>query len=138
MKRPVVSDLIALLLVVLFTYAATSKLLDHGRFTSQLMSSPLVRTQATLVTWTLPATEWVVVVLLCVPATRRAGLLAALGLMLMFTGYVAYVVFLSANIPCSCGGVLQRMGWRTHLVFNAVFFLLAAWAVWINKRQPSH
>src|SRR5690606_12191987 len=28
-------------------------------------------------------------------------------------------------IPCSCGGVLEKMGWTEHLVFNISFIVLA-------------
>ncbi|MDQ2656909.1 MAG: hypothetical protein M3Y60_05770, partial [Bacteroidota bacterium] len=30
-----------------------------------------------------------------------------------------------AELPCSCGGVLNSLGWKAHLVFNIVFTLLS-------------
>lgn len=33
------------------------------------------------------------------------------------------------NIPCSCGGILESLGWREHLYFNLAFIALAVLAL---------
>src|SRR5690606_28267369 len=39
--------------------------------------------------------------------------------------YIAAILNLGVFIPCSCGGVLEKLGWTEHLVFNCVFVALA-------------
>ena len=44
--------------------------------------------------------------------------------MVMFTTYIFIIMHFSEHVPCSCGGVLQRLGWQEHLIFNIVFVML--------------
>jgi hypothetical protein len=62
-------------------------------------------------------------------------LYAAFSLMVMFTTYIICILTLSLYIPCSCGGVLEKLGWKEHLVFNIAFIILAAAAVLISYRK---
>jgi hypothetical protein len=43
----------------------------------------------------------------------------------MFTAYIITILNFSEYIPCSCGGILQNMTWKTHLVFNIGLVLLS-------------
>ena len=56
---------------------------------------------------------------------RLIGLYAAFTLMTMFTVYIIAILQFSYKIPCSCGGILESMGWTEHLIFNIGFVLLA-------------
>jgi hypothetical protein len=38
-----------------------------------------------------------------------------------FTTYIILILNFSSFIPCSCGGILEKLGWTEHLIFN--FFL---------------
>jgi hypothetical protein len=139
MKTPVffkktIVEIICLLYVLLFVYAAVSKLLDFENFQVQLGQSPLLSVFAWWVSRLIPAIELGIVVLLAVPKWRNFGLFASLGLMAMFTSYIFIVLHFSSFVPCSCGGILEKMSWNTHLVFNVVFVLLAILAlVWKNQ-----
>jgi len=127
---------ICFLYVLLFTYAATSKLLDFENFEVQLGQSPLLSAFAWWVSRLIPALELGIVVLLAVPQWRNLGLFASLILMTMFTSYIFIVLHFSSFVPCSCGGILEKMSWNTHLVFNIVFVALAVLAlVW--QRQAA-
>jgi hypothetical protein len=42
---------------------------------------------------------------------------------------------LSPYLPCSCGGILETMNWKEHLVFNLVFVCLAALGFWMESRN---
>jgi hypothetical protein len=46
--------------------------------------------------------------------------------MSMFSAYIIAITQFSDYIPCSCGGILQKMSWNQHLVFNFLFVSLAA------------
>ena len=69
---------------------------------------------------------------------RKHGLYAAFSLMAMFTVYIYIVVHYSSFVPCSCGGILEKMSWDAHLVFNLVFVLLAALALLLQNELTFH
>lgn len=123
--RPWIVDIICLLFVVLFTYAAVSKLLEFEKFRAQLGQSPLLTAFADMVVWTIPAVELAISLLLFVPRFRLVALYASLSLMTLFTAYIVAVLYFSPYVPCSCGGILEKLGWTEHLVFNLVFTALA-------------
>ncbi len=117
-------ETISLLFVLLFVYAAVSKLLDFENFRVQLGQSPLLTAFAHWVAWAVPGLEIGIAIMLCTPRLRLWGLYAAFSLMVMFTAYIIAILQFSEKIPCSCGGVLESMGWTEHLIFNVVFILL--------------
>lgn len=134
--REMVIQTICALLVILFVYAASSKLMDFTKFRVELGKSPLLTAFAGIIAWIIPAIELVIATLLCIPRSRLAGLYASFTLMCLFTLYIGYILRFSPYVPCSCGGVLQNMSWNTHLVFNSCFVVLAALGVLIYKPSP--
>jgi len=71
--------------------------------------------------------------MLAVSRLRQVGLYAAFSLMVMFTAYIVAILQMDAgNIPCSCGGVLEALGWTEHLIFNIGFVLLGAVGIILN------
>ncbi|UFH34909.1 DoxX family protein [Flavobacterium acetivorans] len=127
-------DIISYLFIVLFTYAAVNKLLDFENFQVQLGQSPLLSAFAGWVSWGVPIVELIIALLLVFPKYRLAGLLAAFSLMVMFTAYIIIILNFSSFVPCSCGGILEKMSWTQHLVFNIAFILLAAAGILILRR----
>ena len=121
MKRTMLVEVICSLFILLFVYAAMSKVLDYQKFRVQLGQSPLLTAFAGLVAWVIPAIEIIIACMLAIPRTRLAGLFAAFSLMTMFTAYIIAITRFSDYVPCSCGGVLQNMSWNQHLVFNILF-----------------
>jgi len=127
-------EIIAALFILLFVYAAASKLMAHDSFVITLKTSSATRFASDLLSWVIPASEIVISLLLLMPAFRQMGLMAAFGLMSLFTIYIAWMLIASSHLPCSCGGVISRLSWRQHLLFNIVFTLLAAAGILVNKR----
>jgi hypothetical protein len=122
-------------LIFLFIYTALSKFRDFQKFIHVLGSSPLIGPYNHLVAWTIPLLELTIAVLLFLPATKRVGLYCASILLALFTVYVAYMVTFVPHLPCSCGGVIQNMGWGTHLIFNSVLTALSFWGVRLLKKE---
>jgi uncharacterized membrane protein YphA (DoxX/SURF4 family) len=120
---------------LLFIYAASSKLLDYQNFQIQLGQSPLLSAFAGSVALAVPITEILIALLLFIPKYRLIGLFAAFSLMTMFTAYIYIILNYSSFVPCSCGGVLQKMTWDQHLIFNEAFLILAALAILIKPAQ---
>lgn len=118
-----------LLYVMLFVYAAVSKLLDFENFQVQIGQSPLLSAFASWVPWTVPLAELLISALLIFSSTRLWGLVLAFSLMFMFTVYIFIILHYSSYVPCSCGGILEKMSWNAHMFFNLFFVILAFIAV---------
>jgi len=131
----VLSEIIVLAFIILFVYAAVAKLIDHERFEAQVGQAKLLTPIAGLVSWVIPGLELLIVTLLVIPNLRLVGLYFSFGLMTLFTFYIAAILTLQENVPCSCGGVLEKMGWTEHLIFNVVFTGLAWVAMWFEQKR---
>jgi uncharacterized membrane protein YphA (DoxX/SURF4 family) len=135
MKKQFVADFIASLFILLFVYAALSKLLDYDEFRVQVSKSPLLTAFTGWVIWLVPAVEIVIALLLAIPRWRLPALYASFTLMVMFTAYIVAILHFSDFIPCSCGGILQNMNWDQHLVFNIFFIVLALTGVLLYSQD---
>lgn len=124
-SRSAVIDLICILYILLFIYAAISKFLDFESFVIQLSKSPIVGTFANELSIAIPLVEIFISGFLAFRFSRFIGLLLSLFLMIMFTVYIVIILNWSFFIPCSCGGILEKMGWTEHLIFNIFFVFLA-------------
>src|SRR5690606_18655277 len=69
--------------------------------------------------------------LLCFRNTRLFGLYVSFALMSGFSIYIYLILNYSDFIPCSCGGVIENLGWTQHLIFNGIFTGLALIAILI-------
>lgn len=130
-------DITAALLILLFIYTGISKLNDRQLFQAILSKLQLIGPYSTPLSLALPIIELVTSVLLLFPATKTIGLWASLVLMLLFTGYIGYMLLSHSRLPCSCGGVLRQLTWIQHLEFNILFTLLpgiSLWFIYHNKR----
>jgi uncharacterized membrane protein YphA (DoxX/SURF4 family) len=129
MPRKITLEIITILFIILWIYAGLNKLLDFEKFRFQLGRSPYIQSLAGLVAWLLPAGEMVMALMLVIKRTRLLGLYLSFFTMCLFTGYIYVMLHYSYFIPCSCGGILSKMDWHTHLVFNIVFIFFAATGV---------
>lgn len=135
--KNVILEVICLLYVFLFVYAAVSKIVDFENFRIQLGQSPLLSAFASWVSILVPITELLICGLLIIPKFRFIGLLASYSLMVMFTAYIFIVLNYTSFVPCSCGGVLEKLNWTEHLIFNGVFVLMALGAILICRSGNS-
>ncbi|AUP81043.1 MauE/DoxX family redox-associated membrane protein [Flavivirga eckloniae] len=124
-RKGVLLEVICYLYVFLFVYAATSKLLVFDEFKIQIGQSHMLTLFTDVVAWGIPFLEILIALLLIIPRFRLLGMYASFCLMVMFTTYIAVILNFSDDIPCSCGGVIEKLGWTEHLIFNAVFVILA-------------
>ena len=138
MKSPlfkrITIEVICLLYILLFVYAATSKLLDFSNFQVQIAQSPLLSAYAGIIAPLVIAVEFLIVSLLWLKPLRSVGLYASFSLMVSFTVYIYLILNYSEFIPCSCGGILEKLGWTEHMAFNIFFILLAVLALLLTER----
>ena len=133
--RTIIIEFACLLYIVLFVYAAVSKLIDFENFKVQLGQSPLLSAFATPVAIGVPVLEIVISIMLLLPKLKLYGLFSSFTLMVMFTAYIYIILNFSQFIPCSCGGVLEKMTWNQHLIFNIAFVFLAGLAILIHTEK---
>src|SRR6185437_15394485 len=112
MKQKITIEIICSLLVLLFVYAAVSKIWEYETFKYQLGNSPFLKPFASVIVWLVPSVELIISAMLAVAQTRRAGLYASLILLLAFTGYIAGMLLSGIHLPCPCGGIIQRFSWK--------------------------
>lgn len=130
-------EIIVLLFIILFAYAAVTKLLEFEEFRVQVGQSPVLTSIGNWMAWMIPTSELVIAGILVVPRLRLMALYAAFSLMTMFTAYIFIILNYSPFVPCSCGGILEKMGWEEHLVFNSGFVLLALTGILLlSRKQP--
>jgi hypothetical protein len=123
--KSLLSEIIPALLIFLFVYAAISKLANHNQFIYVLSKSPLIGQFTALISWIVPVVELLISLLLFRPGWRRFGLSMSMLLMSAFTLYIGYMLLFTPQLPCSCGGIIQQLSWREHLLFNILFTVLA-------------
>jgi len=121
MKRTVLVDVVVYFFVILFLYTSLEKLLEP---------------MAGLVAWTLSFIEIGVATLLFIPATRLKGLYASLILMILFTCYLIAILLIDDHLSCTCGGIIENLSPRQHLIFNTATIVLAVIAL-LNTRKMS-
>jgi hypothetical protein len=135
LMRNVFIQLVSALFILLFVYAAVSKLIGFEVFAAQLKRSPILTHQAAFFSVAVPATEFLISFMLILPHWQLLGLYASFGMMVLFTAYIIAITRFSDDVPCSCGGVLQNMTWDEHLVFNVAFLILSVMAILLYRRS---
>lgn len=133
--RSVLTELSVIIFILLFGYAAFSKLITFRMFSEQLAQVPLIGDYSELMAWLIPVIELFVCMLLIFPINRLPGLRAFIIIMLGFTVYIALMLAFSSHVPCICGGVISGLGWAEHLVFNTAFLFWGCVLLYGFKRE---
>lgn len=135
MKRKIAVEVISFLFIFLFVYAALNKLWEYQKFTIQIGQSPLLTGFGGWLPPMVIGAELLLAAMLITDRFRKFALYGSFSLMVMFTIYIAAILNLGSFIPCSCGGVLENLGWTEHLVFNTVFVALALIAIILYRDE---
>jgi len=123
-KKQVLIECVCALLILLFLYASVSKFLDFKTFIDQMNNQPLPNSWTPFLVWAIPL---------------LVGLYTSLILMILFTFYTGIVLLhFFPYIPCSCGGVIQKLTWNQHLVLNLFYVGLAGLGIVLQRRMHSN
>lgn len=137
-SRKTIIDIICISLIILWSYAAISKLANLEKSHSEMLNQVFPIWMANIFYWLIPTLELSLCGLLLFTKTRLIGLYGSLFLMSSFTLYIAIVMTgIFGRVPCSCGGILKNMSYNTHLLFNLFFVVLALLGVAIVKRRTT-
>lgn len=128
-----------ILLIILWGTTAASKLGNLNEFRTELAKQVFTETFTSILLFTVPVSELIAATLLAFAKTRLLGLILSLLLITAFTTYIALILAGYYNkVPCSCGGVLKILGWKSHLFFNLFFTILTITTLYIHlKREAS-
>lgn len=137
MKKAILVDIITYFFIVLFLYTGAAKLAEIHLVKEQLLSAPLLGspTLAGVITWALPIGEILLAIALFIPKLRLKALYATLALMTIFTIYVVVILLMDNQLSCSCGGIIEELSPKQHVLFNAACVILSAMAIAIYCRQ---
>lgn len=128
-------EIISALLIFLFVYTAISKLANHNQFVYTFGVIPFIEKYKNFFAWLIPISELIVSFFLLIPNTKRVGLITSILLLILFSLYIIIMLLFGSNLPCSCGGVIQQLSWKEHLLFNSFFILLAIAGFILSRKQ---
>ena len=128
-------NVVSAVFIILFTYTAVNKITDYPTFRIALVQSPVLEHYADFAAVAVPVTELIIVVMLILNSTRKAGLWASFALMIVFTLYIAGLMLFAGSMPCNCGGILKLLSWKAHLVVNILLVCLAGWALFDLRKK---
>ncbi|MES3016640.1 MAG: MauE/DoxX family redox-associated membrane protein [Bacteroidota bacterium] len=131
-----IRTIINFLLILLWTYAAVSKLADYETSRGQMLNQALPEWLEEILVWGVPAVELFTAALLLFNRTKFYGTILSLFLLICFSAYIALVQFNYFDyVPCSCGGIIGSLSWEQHFVFNLVFIVMAASAILLENHR---
>ena len=135
-KKQVLIECVCAALILLCMYASVSKFLDFNRFIDQMNNEPLPNSWTPFLVWSIPLVEIAISGLLLFEYTRLLGFYASLVLMTIFTIYATLILFhFFPYVPCSCGGVIQKLTWPQHLVLNLFYIALSILGIILQRRK---
>lgn len=141
MNRHAITNICAALLILLFVYTGIYKIMAPGIMEMDL-SKPeqpeILKKLSTVLSYGIPLAELIIVLLLLFSKYRKIGFLSAFALMLVFTGYVVYILYnyhKGIQRPCTCGGIFRKLSWENHLIVNIFFTSIALIGFVYTKRN---
>ena len=143
-KRSTYIEFVCYFFFALFIYTALSKWMIYPTFVRDLQRAPLTGQYATLISILIPAVEVIIAIMVMFKRKQTLDIIGAFLLMAIFTFYVGYVLNMTTERPCSCGGIFRNMTWRNHMRFNLIATFLAITGVILNiikikrKRTDNH
>lgn len=126
------------MLAFVWVYTGISKLYDWVGTQYGIYAQAFPAWIAEMLIYILPPLEILIGLMLLVGRTRKMGFSISFILMLIFTFYVSWVYFgMTKFIPCTCGGLFQKLSWGSHLLINCILLLLSTLGLFFENKQAS-
>jgi hypothetical protein len=135
MKKAIPVDIITYFFILLFLYTGVAKLMEMNVVKEQIASSPFLGAFAGIIAWTLPICEILSAIALFIPAFRLKAFYVTLALMSLFTIYVIVILLADNHLSCSCGGIIEELSPKEHVLFNSACVILSIVAIAAERRQ---
>ncbi|WEK33800.1 MAG: hypothetical protein P0Y53_15010 [Candidatus Pseudobacter hemicellulosilyticus] len=136
MKKKVLLETSASLLVLLFLYAALSQFLAFKTFTGDLNNQPFSNGFTPWLRWLIPASMLLIATGLLFERTRLRAFQASFVLLSVFSVYIVLILGNVFNrIPCSCAGVIKSFSWSQQLLLNGLLLALSLAGMLLQKHK---
>jgi len=124
-------DLIIYGYAFMYMYTGWAKFMNMATFISGNSKIPYLGAYAKLIGYSIPTLEIMLAILLIVPVywIKRFALWTSTLLMGVFTLYLSLMVGFADKKLCHCGGVIESMGWKTHIAFNLIWLIAGIFAL---------
>lgn len=133
----VVESVLIMLFVFLFAYSSAVKFLDLDDFGQKLLKSPLIGLNyLALVVYAVPFGELLLAILLIFSKSRVCAKYLVFATMSLFTVYLLVLNNIDGFIPCSCGGLFERLSFNQHIIMNIVLSVFSL--ILIYSKEISH
>jgi hypothetical protein len=126
---------ICILLFSLFAYTAINKIYDIHHILIVMPSYPLIKPISSWLPFVIIAVEIGLAMLLLWPGKRGIALYGSFVVMFAFTAYVIILLSTASYLPCTCGGIVQKLTWKQHLYVNFAFLILAFMGIVLWERK---
>lgn len=118
-----VSEIIYYLLILFMSYVFANKALDISAFQMNIFKTGIFSERiSNLLAYIVLAIEFSSIILLLV--NKKLGLDFLLILLLVFTLYISVLFYLGRYEVCGCGGILNGLSYKVHLLINILLILL--------------
>ena len=124
-----IRPILIILLISLFLYTAVAKTINYETFRDEISEFPPLSPFAPFILVALIFSEFCTTLLLLIPQWRLKGLYASLILLIIFTVYIVYLLATSNGTPCSCGGLIEALTLKQHILFNISFISISMLAI---------
>ncbi|RAJ10720.1 hypothetical protein LX64_00326 [Chitinophaga skermanii] len=135
--KEIIIELIAAIFIVLWFYTGITKIMDFDETKVQMSRSPFIHDFSTFLAYTVPPFEVLVGILFIFKKTKHLAFLISFILMFAFTGYIYLMLTYAYDLPCSCGGIINKLNWEQHLYLNAVLTVLATLGYFLTAKRKS-
>jgi len=124
-------DLIIYGYVFMYMYTGWAKFMNMTTFIKGNSKIPHLGQYAKAIGYGIPSLEVVLAILLIFPVywVKRSALWASTLLMGVFTIYLSLMVKFVEKKLCHCGGIIESMGWKTHIAFNIIWLIAGLYAL---------
>ncbi len=140
--RAVWIEITYFLLIVLFVVAGGSKLLDHKKFVGEMLNQVFPHWFSWALIYTLPWYELLIVLSILIGVvfnSERLRKMALVNSCVLMSAFLLYSILalsgIFGRVPCSCGGIIEKLHWPQHVALNAFYVLITFVSIRLLKRQ---
>ncbi|WP_375379306.1 MauE/DoxX family redox-associated membrane protein [Chryseobacterium luquanense] len=117
-------NIIYYVLIIFFSYTVTNKLLAIKSFQTNIFKTGIFNfQQAVYLSYFVLFLELSMVILLIFK--KKTGLLFSFIMMLIFTSYIIFLFTNGRYEICGCGGILNGLSFKYHLIINLLITFLS-------------
>jgi hypothetical protein len=122
----------------MFAYAGIFKIADTQLFASQMKESPLIpQSIISSLSIGLPVFELILAFILTFDKYNSVSLTLSFITMLFFSLYLIMLVSLYEKVPCACGGILGKLGYTEHIIFNLFFLTISGISLYLHDSKSN-